>query len=46
MDVVVHDGAAGVVDRLRALSPEALSVEALSLEEIFASALGAREAVA
>jgi ABC-2 type transport system ATP-binding protein len=46
MDVVVHDGAAGVVDRLRALSPEALSVEALSLEEIFASALGSREAVA
>jgi len=45
MDVVVHDGAGSVVDRLKALSPEALSVEALTLEEIFTSALGSKAVV-
>ena len=46
LDVVVHDGAGSVVDRLRALSPEALSVEALTLEEIFTSTLGSKAVVA
>jgi len=46
LEVVVHEGTASVVDRVKALSPEALSVEALSLEEIFTSALSAREPAA
>ena len=46
MDVVVHDGVGSVVDRLKALSPEALSVEALTLEEIFTSTLGSKGVVA
>ncbi|HSG01441.1 MAG TPA: hypothetical protein VLA20_09930, partial [Vicinamibacterales bacterium] len=45
MEVVVHDGAGTVVERLRELSPEALSVEALTLEEIFTSTLGSKAVV-
>ena len=39
LDVVVNGNAAAVMDRLRAHSPETLSVEALSLEEIFVATL-------
>ncbi len=46
LEIVIPGNAAGVVDRLRAHSPETLSVEALSLEEIFVAALGARGAAA
>jgi ABC-2 type transport system ATP-binding protein len=39
LDVVVNGNAAAVIERLRAHSPETLSVEALSLEEIFVATL-------
>jgi len=39
IDVVVSDGGADVLARLKARSPEALTVEALSLEEIFVATL-------
>jgi ABC-2 type transport system ATP-binding protein len=46
LEIVADTGDADVLERLRALSPEALTTEALSLEEIFVSALQAREAAA
>ncbi|MEO7192100.1 MAG: ABC transporter ATP-binding protein [Vicinamibacterales bacterium] len=39
LEVVVADNAVGMLDRLRASSPETISSEALSLEEIYVSAL-------
>src|SRR3954463_7314542 len=35
LELIVNGDASGVIDRLRARSPEALTTEALSLEEIF-----------
>jgi ABC-2 type transport system ATP-binding protein len=45
LQLVSEAGAGDVLARLRALSPEELTTEALSLEEIFVSALQAREVV-
>ena len=42
----MRDNAPGVMDRLRALSPETLSTEALSLEEIYVTALSPAGAAA
>ena len=39
IEVVVNGNVAGVMDRLRALSPETLTTEALTLEEIFVTTL-------
>jgi ABC-2 type transport system ATP-binding protein len=39
MELLVEDGAAEVLERLRASSPEALTAEPLSLEEIFVTTL-------
>jgi ABC-2 type transport system ATP-binding protein len=39
VEMVVNGNAAHVLERLRALSPEALKVEALTLEEIFVTAV-------
>ncbi len=46
LDVVSPGDAAAIVDRLRAHSPETITVESLSLEEIFVAALGANGAAA
>ena len=39
IEVVVNGNAAGVMDRLRARSPETITTEALTLEEIFVTTL-------
>ena len=39
LEIVVNGNAVGVMDRLRARSPEALTTESLSLEEIFVATL-------
>jgi ABC-2 type transport system ATP-binding protein len=44
LDILMPGETTGLVDRLRAHSPETLSVESLSLEEIFVAALGAQGA--
>ena len=46
LEVIVRDNASGVMDRLRAMSPEMLSTEALSLEEIYVTALSPAGAAA
>jgi ABC-2 type transport system ATP-binding protein len=43
LQVIADIASADVLERLRALSPEALTAQALSLEEIFVSALQGRE---
>ena len=39
LEVIVNGNAGDVLDRLRARSPETLTVEALTLEEIFVATL-------
>ncbi len=39
LEILVNGNAAGVLDRLRVLSPETLTTEALTLEEIFVTTL-------
>jgi ABC-2 type transport system ATP-binding protein len=46
LELIVNGDASGVIDRLRARSPEALTTEALSLEEIFVATLQSGAAVA
>lgn len=46
IEVMVNGNRAQVMERLRARSPEALSIEALTLEEIFVSTLQPQEAAA
>ena len=46
LELIVNGDASGVIDRLRARSPETLSAEALSLEEIFVATLQSGAAVA
>ena len=46
IELVVNGNAEDVAARLRARSPEALTVESLTLEEIFVATLAPREAVA
>jgi ABC-2 type transport system ATP-binding protein len=46
IELIVDGDASGVIDRLRARSPETLSAEALSLEEIFVATLQSGAAVA
>jgi ABC-2 type transport system ATP-binding protein len=44
IEVMINGSSAQVIDRLRAWSPEAVSIEALTLEEIFVSTLQPQEA--
>jgi len=46
LELVVNGDASGVINRLRARSPEALTTEALSLEEIFVATLQPGAAIA
>ena len=47
LDVMVRDGSSNaVVNRLRASSPEAMTVESMSLEEIYVATLGRTGAAA
>jgi len=46
LELIVNGDASGVINRLRARSPEALTTEALSLEEIFVATLQPGAAIA
>ena len=46
IELMVNGNSAQVMDRLRAWSPEALTIESLTLEEIVVSTLQPQEAVA
>ena len=46
MEIVANGNTAAVVERLRARSPEALTIHALTLEEIFVSTLQPHGAIA
>jgi ABC-type multidrug transport system ATPase subunit len=39
LEIMVHGDSAGIIDRLKARSPETLTSEALTLEEIFVATL-------